>query len=932
VTQLTVFAMITLEDINRQKVAMIIFALEKAIGERIKNLHHASPEFKDTGTFKKIALRDPSIELNPKRTAAKFAVASSYFDEVLSLAVESSAGSSEHENLKNLQKLVGAFDIQGIRNAVSHPNRDFPECYWYRTAALASDPIIDKLSFTTVRLALQAAEQGTISLPPEDWFEAINAVVRNNLPREFEHEPTGLIGRQKEKRDLKLLITSAKYNVIAVVAPGGLGKTSLTLDALRDCSLEFSTSEWCDAIVFVSLKQERLAAEGVLSLSAAQTIDELRRELYDELSTLYPDVESSDFSEITKLLSDQRVLLCLDNLETLLINDPDSFNSFYDELSANWRVLITSRIIVDGAKTLSVGALTREGSQALAFKYAASKGLESPNDIESAQLVLSSQGNPLALRLMIDRYSNGHPLTMVASSTEKDIVAFSYRNLVETLSNNALMILEALFVKPTFVRGELVELLGIDSDATAEAVRQLTRTSLVLRSTENIGEVFSLSPSVRDLLRDNPRNIAIRQKVKLKIDEQAKTIRHHKSIQSQHGFSRFSEDYIPDTCPPSLAAVLVLAIKLLRARSSHTQLVAFLPRLGQTVRNYPEVPLGWVLLGRLHQQINDDVEAESYFRQAIASDPESPMPRMLFQNYLLGRQRPDEAVTVSQALIDEGWGKESQSDEYFSRRLWSSHLRSLIEDSRLTSVIELSHIESSSDWGSEMLRCAQAKAIINLAAPLHSEDCEQAFRLLGKSAALLKAPVVHERIRSFWWQRTFCFFCKETSHFIDVNGLDTVSNEQFNRIFGCIISNVEEAYKSAPIGVIRSDIKPLLKALYEHAETQQQSQYSTPWLQAVAGIEIDGGHRTSTLIEQGFIILTVFRVPYSSDNIPTYVFAQDDQNKRYYIPRSSITNFNYVDWAQLRPGSQIAAKDFEEFQNSTIREVYPVPRQAILFD
>lgn len=109
--------------------------------------------------------------------------------------------------------------------------------------------------------------------------------------------------------------------------------------------------------------------------------------------------------------------------------------------------------------------------------------------------------------------------------------------MLETLSENAILILEALFVKDQFVRGELVELLGLDADSTAEAVRQLTRTSLVFRNSDGSDERFSLSPSVRDLLRDYPRSLATRQKVKLKIDAQSKAVRKHKFIQAQHGFS-----------------------------------------------------------------------------------------------------------------------------------------------------------------------------------------------------------------------------------------------------------------------------------------------------------------------------------------------------------------------------------------------------------
>ncbi len=322
-----------------------------------------------------------------------------------------------------------------------------------------------------------------------------------------------------------------------------------------------------------------------------------------------------------------------------------------------WRVLITSRITVDGAKTLPIGALTPDGAKALVYKYLSAKGVDAPDEPIVTQIVGSSGCNPLALRLIIDRYANGHSLPTAAARAEKDIVAFSYRNLIETLSETAILILEALFVKHQFVRGELVELLGLDSDSTAEAVRQLTRTSLVIRHSDGSDERFSLSPSVRDLLRDHPRNLAIRQKVKFKIDAQSKAVRQHKFIQAQHGFSPLSEDYIPDDCPPNLGAVFVMAIKLLRAEShSHHQVIAALDRLTQAVKNYPDSFQAFVILGRLHIKVNDDLGAESYFKQAIQLAKDRPTPRMVYQDYLLQRERPEEALAISESLISEGWG------------------------------------------------------------------------------------------------------------------------------------------------------------------------------------------------------------------------------------------------------------------------------------
>ena len=259
------------EDVNRQKAAMVVFSLEKALGDYVKNKHDALPDLAGSGTIQKIEARLNNPTPISNKLRINRSVASSYIEEVINLAVECSAATADLDNLKTLQTLSSQLYLFSIRNAASHPNRPFPDCYWYRAAALASDPVIDKLAFTTVRMALQAAEEGKITPPPEEWFDFQYSFIRNNLPRQFEHEATGLIGRQKEKRDLLSFLAGGKYSLIAIVAPGGLGKTSLALDVLRECSLEPKAQDWCDAIVFVSLKQEKLTADDLRSLSGRRS-------------------------------------------------------------------------------------------------------------------------------------------------------------------------------------------------------------------------------------------------------------------------------------------------------------------------------------------------------------------------------------------------------------------------------------------------------------------------------------------------------------------------------------------------------------------------------------------------------------------------------------------------------------------------------------
>ena len=165
-------------------------------------------------------------------------VQETYLKEVIDLAATASKGRSEHEALTRLRKLVEVLDAFEVRNAVCHPNRPFPECYWHRMAALATDPAIEQLRLRKVTDAFRCAIEHRLTPPPDGWLQQQSWNVPNNLPTTFDHHVTGLIARQDEARDLRRRLQNLRNSLVAIVGPGGTGKTALCLEVLRDCVLD----------------------------------------------------------------------------------------------------------------------------------------------------------------------------------------------------------------------------------------------------------------------------------------------------------------------------------------------------------------------------------------------------------------------------------------------------------------------------------------------------------------------------------------------------------------------------------------------------------------------------------------------------------------------------------------------------------------------
>jgi hypothetical protein len=248
----------------RMKSAMVLYELEKTLGDFICSETSSVsdlPSKSVQGIRTREILKNGSFD---DSTTAKI-VAATYLDEVFGLAQGISKGRSEEKYLLSLRKLFDALDVFSIRNAISHPNRLFHPSYWYRVAAIATDPAIDKLQFRQVTRAFRDAEQGILVSPPETWMNAPIWSLPNNLPEQFDHDITGLIGRQREVDDLNKFIRNNRLNLIAIVAPGGTGKTALLLHALQEIVVSPQSTEWVDRIIYLSSKIEFLTTDGIIN-------------------------------------------------------------------------------------------------------------------------------------------------------------------------------------------------------------------------------------------------------------------------------------------------------------------------------------------------------------------------------------------------------------------------------------------------------------------------------------------------------------------------------------------------------------------------------------------------------------------------------------------------------------------------------------------
>jgi hypothetical protein len=626
--------------------AMVLFALEQSLGsyvrEKVSELDDLPGE-----------LPKRLLELPNKIDTVEVLIQETYVGEMLDLAVKAASLASDQEPLRALKKLADGLELYDIRNAIAHPNRPFPACYWYRLAAIATDPSISVLGFNAVRHAFDSAIAGVIELPPEDWFPKSAFQIPNNLPQSLEHEITGLIGRQKEKKDLAKALRLRRLGLIALVGLGGTGKTAIALDLLRDASLDPRTCDWADEILFVTGKTEQLTRTGPVPIDNPITsIDAVKTALVSEL-VASNELEGVDSLEaVAEKLAARKVFICLDNLETLLRDHPAPFDDFLDALPENWRLLVTSRIPVESARNISIGRMQPEAAGALARKYLQLRGGHRLEEQAVEQLVDRTDRNPLAIRVCVDSLVAGLDLSTALAQTRDNILEFSYTNLIRHLPPVANQILECLFAaNQILARHQVRSLLSNNIDQIAIGLQALSRTSLITRHADESIEFYGLSSSIRDLLLRHPLDDDTRTAVFERLAEQRSTLEHVRSLAGQDPLDR---SYISPECPMEIVHDVFRAFQMIRKREAKAVMADQLDRLRSECITQAE-PAIFRAIAALLLELNDRDSARQMLEQALERDIIDSSARLMLAELYRDEKRLDECCEISNPLRNEGW-------------------------------------------------------------------------------------------------------------------------------------------------------------------------------------------------------------------------------------------------------------------------------------
>lgn len=888
----------------RIKSAMIVYELETALGNYVIDneiLDNISDKCKNT-----IIQREKEKGNNRNYDNISFLVESSYLDEVFNLAIETTEGTTLSNHMKLLKELCCNLGIFEIRNSISHPNRPFPDCYWYRAATIASDPLIAKLGLGSVRQALNSANEGNLNAPPEDWYTSVKWAIPNTLPNSFDHEITGLVGRDKEFKDLESTLSKARNNLIAVVAPGGIGKTALILQYLKEISLSPTWSQSINSIIFCTLKNERLTANGIELIEAINGMDQIKESILNDLNLLYGEKTYNSFEDACEKLENEKILICIDNLETLLVCSQTEFIEFNQSLPVLWRIIVTSRISVDSATTVPIDSLVKRHAINLCRSYLRKRGVSDFKQTDIEKIAEVANNNPLAIRLTIDLYIKGGDISQSINKSQKDIASFSYKNLIESLQPNSISILEAIYVIGNSTKSELIEFLDLSNEDIAESLNELSKTSLIVRTTSEFGhDSYNLSDSIRDLLLTNPKNIEVRSKISESLKKRKAKILEQTTRNKQLGLTKFDDEYVDSKTDSSTHALIVDLNRYFSRpylKRNHSELIELKSRFADSIiYNTNNLQLKFHY-SRILNTLKDNTGELNILTEAKGIKPDSPRILISIAKHHFHNNDYDLAIKIFKELINKGYNIPNNSSNKYSYTVTKLYLLCHLYLGKFDELISFTENWKSDENWSVLYGTYRASAF-KRKIEHKRHTCENNAKSISQIL-----DIFHSIFENGDYPKVTCYEVnKQIKEFIFILNRNSsytkaiitkyitfIADHYFN-----VVSRLENE------NIDSQEIQNFLKTIYNY-NISKNPLHHVKWFVEKTDEVYDKDH-IEELISEGFEIVEVYHIPERENGLSNYIFAQNDKGNQFYL---SVYCFEsgWNRWGYIKMNSKLAIK------------------------
>jgi LuxR family glucitol operon transcriptional activator len=325
-----------------------------------------------------------------------------------------------------------------------------------------------------------------------DKFETSDTL--NNLPYP-DYDDTGFFPRKRLEADLKKKILG-RHPVITVLGDGGDGKSAVTLQTVF--GLLSSNDHDFDAIIWVSAKSSKLTGPEIERIRTKITNSTA---VFEEVSGLFEDEASDPMQRVLTLMKENKVLLIIDNLETII---DKKIKQFAEDVPGESKLVLTSRVPLGSDLTVHVGPFTE--NEALSFLRVLVhsfniKALMKESDERLKYYAARLFNRPLLLKwFALGVLSGLNPANIV--SDPKEALKFCLENVFDKLTPNAQKHLAALASLPRPASfAILAHVTDEDALLIESGLAELMRYAIIEQVSQNEHEIeFQVKPFAKAYL------------------------------------------------------------------------------------------------------------------------------------------------------------------------------------------------------------------------------------------------------------------------------------------------------------------------------------------------------------------------------------------------------------------------------------------------
>ncbi|WP_078879973.1 NB-ARC domain-containing protein [Kitasatospora purpeofusca] len=318
---------------------------------------------------------------------------------------------------------------------------------------------------------------------------------QHNLPAP-EFDETGFFGRRKELDRIKKAIKGA-YPVVSILGDGGIGKTSIALKAAYE--LLDDPKNPFDAFVWVTAKATALTVNEIQRISGAiESSLGLFASAAEQLGGEKASQASDPIGEVLSYLEHFKVLLILDNLETVL---DQRLRDFLLDLPLGSKVMITSRIGLGIENPVALSPLSDDDSTRLLHALArvrevtALKGLPASS---IARMVHAMKGHPAYIRWFVAGVQAGRRPEELLHGNDL-LLDFCMSNVYEYLGGEARSVLRSMQVLPgRRSQAELAFLNSYSAGKIQSSLLELMTTNFVQMQGSSFGPTSETTYQLTD--------------------------------------------------------------------------------------------------------------------------------------------------------------------------------------------------------------------------------------------------------------------------------------------------------------------------------------------------------------------------------------------------------------------------------------------------